>query len=314
MGSQQKDFPERFLNSVGKAVSRAVFLRDYSHFKIGGAADYFFKATVNKELVNAVRLAREYSIPFYIIGGGYNLLFDDEGFRGLIIKNEVKKIRRRDKREVEVSAGNSLDDLIRFATEKGLSGMEFMAGIPGTVGGAVFGNAGAFERSIGDLLLEATLLDKKGMQIVVDRNHFQFRYRHSVLKKKHDVLLSAVFGLEEGKKKEIKALVDRNLEIREEKHLPYDLACAGSYFKNPVLPDGRKVPAAYFLERVGAKKMKKGGAAVYPLHANFIINREKASAQDVLRLAQELKIRVKERFDVDLEEEVIFLPAEPLGF
>ena len=311
MGSQQKDFPERFLKSVGKAASRAVFLRDYSHFKIGGAADYFFKATANKELVNAVRLAREYSIPFYIIGGGYNLLFDDDGFRGLIIKNEVKRIRRRDKREVEVSAGTSLDDLIRFATEKNLSGMEFMAGIPGTVGGAVFGNAGAFERSIGDLLQEATLLDKKGMQIVVDRNHFQFRYRHSVLKKKHDVLLSAVFGLEEGKKKEIIALIDRNLEIRKEKHPPYDLACAGSYFKNPVLPDGRKVPAAYFLERVGAKKMKKGGAAVYPLHANFIINREKASAQDVLRLARELKNRVKERFDVDLEEEVIFLPAEP---
>jgi len=314
MGSQEKNFPERFLQSVGKALSLSVALRDHSHFKIGGAADYFFKATVNKELVTAVRLAREHSIPFYIIGGGYNLLFDDDGFRGLIIKNEVKSIRKRNKRDVEVSAGTPLDDLIRFTAEKGLSGMEFMAGIPGTVGGAVFGNAGAFEQSIGDVLKEATLLDKKGMQVVVDRNHFQFRYRHSILKKKHDVLLSAVFGLGEGKKEKIKALIDKNLEIRKEKHPPYDLACAGSYFKNPVLPDGRKVPAAYFLERVGAKKMKKGGAAVYPLHANFIINREKASAQDVLRLAQELKIRVKERFDVDLEEEVIFLPAEPLGF
>lgn len=314
MGNQEKDFPELFLQSIGKAISLAVALRDHSNFKIGGAADYFFRATVNKELVNAVRLAREHSIPFYIIGGGYNILFDDDGFRGLIIKNEVKSIRRRDKRDVEVSAGTPLDDLIRFTAEKGLSGMEFMAGIPGTIGGAVFGNAGAFEQSIGDVLKEATLLDKKGMQVVVDRNHFQFRYRHSILKKKHDVLLNAVFGLDEGKKEEIRALIDKNLEIRKEKHPPYSLASAGSYFKNPVLPDGRKVPAAYFLERVGAKKMKRGGAAVYPLHANFIINREKASAQDVLRLAQELKIRVKERFDVDLEEEVIFLPAEPLGF
>ena len=314
MGSQHKDFAERFLESVGKVVSQSVSLRDYSHFKIGGAADYFFRATVNTEIVSAVRLAREDSIPFYIIGGGYNLLFDDDGFRGLIIKNEIKRIRRINKREVEVSAGTPLDDLIRFTTEKSLSGMEFMAGIPGTVGGAVFGNAGAFERSIGDLLQEATLLDKEGMQVVVDRSHFQFRYRHSVLKKKHDVLLSAVFGLKEGKREEIKALIDRNLDIRKDKHPPYDLACAGSYFKNPLLPDGRKVPAAYFLERVGAKKMKKGDAAVYPLHANFIINREKASAQDVLRLAQELKTKVKERFDVDLEEEVIFLPAEPVGF
>ena len=310
MSSQKEDFPGRFLESVGKALSRSVSLRDHSHFRIGGAADYFFEAAVNEELVNAVRLAWEDSIPFYVIGGGYNLLFDDDGFRGLIIKNEVKGIRRRNRTEVEVSTGTSLDDLIRFSAEKGLSGMEFMAGIPGTVGGAVFGNAGAFEQSIGDLLKEATLLDKKGMQVVVDRSHFQFRYRHSVLKKKHDVLLSAVFGFSEGKKEEIKALIDSNLEKRKEKHPPYDLACAGSYFKNPVLPDGRKVPAAYFLERVGAKKMKKGGAAVYPRHANFIINREKATAQDVLRLAQELKNRVRERFDVELEEEVIFLPAE----
>jgi len=314
MGSHKEDFPSRFLESVGKALSRSVSLRDHSHFRIGGAADYFFEAAVNEELVNAVRLAWEDSIPFYVIGGGYNLLFDDDGFRGLIIKNEVKGIRRRNRTEVEVSSGTSMDDLIHFSVEKALSGMEFMAGIPGTVGGAVFGNAGAFEQSIGDLLQEATLLDKKGMQVIVDRSHFQFRYRHSVLKKKHDVLLSAVFGFSEGKKEEIKALIDSNLEIRKEKHPPYDLACAGSYFKNPVLPDGRKVPAAYFLERVGAKKMKIGGAAVYPHHANFIINREKASAQDVLRLAQELKNRVKERFDVDLEEEVIFLPAEPLGF
>jgi UDP-N-acetylmuramate dehydrogenase len=108
---------------------------------------------------------------------------------------------------------------------------------------------------------------------------------------------------------EIKTRIEENLEKRKSNHPPEDAACAGSYFKNPVLPDGRRVPAAHFLDEVGAKNMRIGGAGVYGGHANFIINKEKASAQDVLHLAQELKGRVKERFGVELEEEVIFLPA-----
>jgi UDP-N-acetylmuramate dehydrogenase len=130
-----------------------------------------------------------------------------------------------------------------------------------------------------------------------------------VLSKKYDVFLRAVFELHQGDKEEIKAHIEENLEKRRSNHPPEEVACAGSYFKNPVLPDGGRVSAAHFLDKVGAKDMRVGGAAVYRGHANFIINKEKASAQDVLRLAQELKGRVRERFGVELEEEVIFLPA-----
>jgi UDP-N-acetylmuramate dehydrogenase len=155
------------------------------------------------------------------------------------------------------------------------------------------------------------LLDAKGNQVQVGKDYFEFRYRHSLLKENQDVLLSAVFELREEEGKKIKSLIDGNLEKREEKHPPHDLSCAGSYFKNPVMPDGKRAPAAYFLEKVGAKTLKVGGASVYSGHSNFIINQENASAQDVVQLAQELKRRVKETFDVELEEEVIFLPAGP---
>lgn len=312
MGQTKGDFPEIFLSNVKKPLLTSVPLRDHSNFKIGGKADYFFEATSQQELKTSILSAREASVPYYVIGGGYNLLFDDNGFRGLIIKNNVKGIKKRKNLpEVEALTGNSLEELLRFSVMKGLSGLEFMAGIPGTIGGAIYGNAGAFKKSIGESVKEVLLLNRKGEQVQVGRDYFDFRYRHSNLKRKHDVLLTAVFELRDGEKGSIQALIEENLKKRKEKHPPYDLPCAGSYFKNPVLPDGRVVPAAYFLEKVGAKKMKVGGAAVYPGHSNFIFNRENASAQDVFRLAQKLKRRVKERFAVELEEEVIFLPAGP---
>jgi UDP-N-acetylmuramate dehydrogenase len=289
-----------------------VFLRDHSNFRIGGEADYFFEATSIKELVSSIHVAREHSFPYYIIGGGNNILFDDNGFRGLIIKNGAKGIKQGGKKtEIEVLSGTLLKDLLQFLVEKGLSNLEFLAGIPGTIGGAVFGNAGAFEQSTGNFLLEAVLLDEKGKQVKVKRDYFEFSYRQSVLRKKQDILLKAVFELKEGGKDRIKALMDEKLEERENKHPPQSIACAGSYFKNPVLPGEEKIPAATLLEKVGAKKMRVGGAAVYSGHSNFIINQKQASARDVIQLAEKLKYLVREKFGVDLEEEVIFLPADP---
>lgn len=310
MRQKKTDFPAHFLDNVGKPLKKSILLQDHSNFRIGGKADYFFEATSILDLVTSILLARRHSFPYYIIGGGYNLLFDDDGFRGLIIKNSVKGVKQRGKKEeIEAFSGTLLRDLLQFSIEEGLSGFEFLAGIPGTVGGAVFGNAGAFDQSIGAFLKDAEILDGKGERVKVKRDYFEFSYRQSVLSKKHDVLLRAVFELHHGKKEEIKAHIEQNLEKRKRNHPPEGVACAGSYFKNPVLPDGRKVPAAYLLDKVGAKKMMEGGAAVYPGHANFIINQGNASAQDVFRLARELKRRVREKFGVELEEEVIFLPA-----
>jgi UDP-N-acetylmuramate dehydrogenase len=306
---KKSDFSEKFVENMGKSLEQSVPLDEFANFKIGGKADYFFAASSLEEFVQTVKLAKEVSVPYYIIGGGYNLLFDDEGFRGLIIKNDVQGIKQIGKAKIEALSGTDLPELVAFSVDKGLQGFEFLAGIPGTVGGAIFSNAGAFDQSIGNFLTEAQVLNEKCEQLEVDRDHFSFAYRRSCLQSSHEFLLKVVLELEEGDRKKIKERIGGILAERKKKHPPWDVACAGSYFKNPVLPDGRRVPAAYLLDQVGAKKLVVGGAAVFENHANFIINYKSATAQNVLNLAQELKRRVKEKFGVVLEEEVIFLPA-----
>ena len=146
MVQDNKEIISQFLDMVGSPVQTQVPLRDFSHFRIGGPADYFFEASSVFHLTAAVHLARENNLPFYIIGGGYNLLFSDKGFRGLILKNSIQGISPSCVSELEIYTGTSLYQIIQFCTEQGLAGLEFLAGIPGTVGGAVYGNAGAFEQ------------------------------------------------------------------------------------------------------------------------------------------------------------------------
>ena len=298
-----------FRQEVKRPLRRSVSLRLCSNFKIGGRADFFFAARSPGELQSSIRFAYSRSLPFYVIGSGTNILFDDEGFRGLIIKSEVRGIDRLKEGRVEALSGTALSDLVEFTAAEGLRGLEFAAGIPGTVGGAIFGNAGAFGRSIGDVLEEGVLLDGQGREFQVDNKYFEFNYRHSSLKRRHSTLLKAVFRLKKGDKEKITAEIEKNLGKREARHPSSRTAYAGSYFKNPILGDGTKVAAGYLLERAGAKGLKVGDAAVFPGHANFIINLGRAKARDVLLLAQELKARVKKEFGVELEEEVIYLPA-----
>lgn len=170
----KEDFPAFFQDSVGRALEQNAFLRDYSRFRIGGMADFFFDAASSTELVAAVQTARECSFPYYVIGEGCNLLFDDRGFRGLIIRNGVRGFSLEKKAgEMEVLSGTPLGDVIQFCLEESLTGLEALAGIPGTIGGAVFSNAGAFGCSIGDSLKEAFLLDENGRERRVNRESGQ---------------------------------------------------------------------------------------------------------------------------------------------
>jgi len=298
-----------FQEEVGKPLKQNISLCAYSNFGIGGRADYFFEASSLHELKSSVVTARECGIPYYLIGGGYNLLFDDEGFRGLIIRNMAGGVKDCGKEVLEAYSGTSLNRILKFAQEKGLSGLEFLAGIPGTLGGAVFGNAGAFGQSIGNWIKEAVILEENSRETRVSREYFGFAYRQSQLKEKHDILLKLVFVLQKEDRKKIQDAIEEKLRLREEKHPPEGTSCAGSYFKNPVLPDGTRESAGRLLEQVDAKNIRVGQAAVFAGHANFIINQGGASARDVLRLAEELKKRVKDKFGIELEEEVIFVPA-----
>jgi UDP-N-acetylmuramate dehydrogenase len=313
MGKMKREavsIPRLFKEFLERPLQSRVSLRRHSSFRIGGPADHFFAVRSLKELKSCLRFVREHSLPYYVIGSGTNMLFDDAGFRGLIIKNEVRGINRvRGVGRVSVLSGTSLSDLVSFALEEGLEGIEFAAGIPGSVGGAVFGNAGAWGQSIGQQLQEAVILDRQGNDARVGKDFFEFGYRDSSLKRNHLPVVEAVFMLKKGDKGLIRERMDENLAKRRSPCPSPKMAYAGSFFKNPVLPDGTRVAAGRLLESVGAKELNRGGAAVYGGHANFILNCGGATAADVRALARTMKARVKRKYGIELEEEVIYLPA-----
>jgi UDP-N-acetylmuramate dehydrogenase len=303
-----RDFRKLFLESIGGPVFERMALDRFSSFRIGGPADLFFEARTERELKDAVAIAARAGFPFYVIGGGFNMLFDDEGYRGLMIRNRADEVAF-DEGRVTAGSGAPLASILEQALAAGLGGLEFLAGIPGTVGGAVFSNAGAFGASIGDVLEEAVLLGPEGVERTLGRDDLAFGYRRSLLQRDHDVVLRAALRTEPGDHGASEAMIRDYLEKRRAKHPPWGTACAGSFFKNPCSPDGQRIPAGRLLEQAGARGMKVGGAAVYEGHCNFLINTGNARARDVLALARKLKERVFETAGVRLEEEVVYLPA-----
>lgn len=295
---------------LGRTLQRRVSLGGHSSFQIGGKADYFFAARTAGELKSCLKYVFDRRLSFYVIGSGTNMLFADEGYRGLILKNEIRGLDQdKSTGRIDIRAGTSLGELVSFALEEGWTGLEFAAGIPGTVGGAVFGNAGAWGEAIGQRLVEAVLLDGEGRELRFEKGDFEFGYRHSSLKTRHLTILRVVLGLRRGDRGRIKVKMEESLARRKAPCPSPKMAYAGSFFKNPVLPDGRKIAAGSLLDKVGAKELRKGGAAVYAGHANFILNCGGATAADIRSLARTMKARVKKKFGITLEEEVIYLPA-----
>ncbi len=303
-------FAALFAASLGRPPLRNVVLAGCSSFRIGGPADFFFEAASEAELALAARTAAGAGIAWRVIGDGTNLLFDDDGYRGLILRNRSEGLAAgRDGRSLEAASGVGLGRLLKHALDHDLRGLEFAAGIPGTVGGAVAGNAGAFGRAMADVVETVRLLGADGRQAEVPAAGLGFAYRHSSLKIRPAVVLGAVFRLAPGDRSAGEAEARDHIEARKKKHPPWGTACAGSYFKNPCLPDGTRAAAGALLERAGARGMRVGDAAVYEGHCNFIVNLGRARARDVLDLGAALKDKVQAMFGVVLEEEVISLRA-----
>lgn len=273
-------------------------------YRTGGRAKYYIAATNADEIARGTQVARRLGIPFYVIGGGSNLLISDAGFDGLIIKVDVTGLRLADPTTIECGAGEELSALVDFATQNGLTGLEFAAGIWGSVGGAIYGNAGAFGGEIGPILRSAIIVSTEGVVKEVNPDYCRFAYRDSYLKETHEVVVTAKFELAKGEKSAVESRVREILASREQKH-PSELT-AGCFFKN--IPDPKepygKLPAGRLLEQIGAKELSVGGARVYEKHANIIINTGRATSQDIRKLADIMKQRVKDRFGIELQEEV----------
>lgn len=291
----------------GDALSTGESLAKYTTFGIGGPADFFIRARNPETFVRAYNAARELHIPCFVLGGGSNILISDQGFRGLVIKSDLTEITR-DGTLVTAGAGVHFDDLVDWAADHDLAGLAFAAGIAGSVGGAVYGNAGCYGKEIGDLVTELAIMTPEGELKVVDNAYCGFSYRNSRLKVTGDVVLTVTLKLEPGDGDALRAEATEHRNHRAERHPTTD-GSAGCFFKNiedASAPHG-KLAAGALLEEVGAKAETEGGAAVHSGHANIIVNTGTATATDVLTLAKRLRRKVKEQFGHELSREIIFL-------
>jgi UDP-N-acetylmuramate dehydrogenase len=306
--------------AAGLSILESVPLTRYTRFEVGGPARILADAGNEAALAEVLGAIEESGEQYAIIGGGTNLVAGDQGFPGVVVRYTNAALEFAGD-TVIVAAGAVLQDLVNASIARGLKGLETMTGIPGWVGGAVYGNAGAYGHSIQERVVSVRYLER-GCVREISNADCEFGYRESRFKRRKDwVILSATLSLEAADARELHAAADGILKIRNEKYPP-TMRCAGSIFKNLLwrdLPEGvraqvpaavvreGKVPSAYFLEQAGAKGLRRGSVRVADYHANLIYNEGGGTAHEVSELIAELKHRVHDRFGLDLEEEVQFL-------
>ena len=280
-------------------IRKDVPLAEYTSFKIGGLAKYFIEARTKQDTIASIKAAEECNLPFFVLSGGSNLLIADKGYQGLVIKVANQELNIND--VIHCGAGLNISRLVNFAAKNGLTGMEWAVGIPGTIGGAIYGNAGAFKCSMADVLEEVEIFNGQEIK-TFQKEDCLFSYRSSIFKKDPKlIILTADFKLTSGDKKEIVEKMKEHSDIRI-KAQPYDLPSAGSVFKNPT-----DFSAGYLIEQCGFKGKKLGGVKVSEKHANFIVNSDSGTAEDVLELISLIRRKVKEKFGITLEQEIQYL-------
>lgn len=277
-------------------------LSQLSTFGIGGPARFFIEVQKLEELQSLFQYCHSQQLPFFIIGKGSNCLFDDKGFDGVVILNKIA-FCQYDWPIVHVGAGYSFSLLGTQTARKGWSGLEFASGIPGSVGGAVYMNAGASGTETCEALFEVTFLNEKGEVEILSRDKIEFSYRFSSFQKRKGAIISAKFllqPLEEARKKQLGIIEYRT------RTQPYNDKSAGCVFRNP-----ESQSAGALIQQSGLKGMRIGGAEVSTMHANFIVNKGRATSKDILELAELVKRTVKEKTGVELDMELRCIPYRP---
>ena len=311
---------------IEKKIKKNEPLSKYTHFRIGGPTDYLLIAKDSDEIIAGYEWARARNLPVTILGGGSNVLVLDKGIRGLVIKTENKGYRIEGT-IVTAESGTVLMNLVNILTEKGLSGLEFGCGIYGTVGGAIRGNAGSFGREIKDVLIKAEIYQPEKGRVLLSNKEMQFTYRHSIVSDHPGwVILSGVFQLQKSEPKKVKARVKDMLD-KKLKSQPMDKPSSGCIFKNPILdkakfrelanhfgdelPDDfwqkNSLAAGFLIEACGLKGKSIGDAMVSEKHATFIVNNGHATAEQILMLISYIKQQVRDKYGVQLQEEIEIL-------
>lgn len=281
-----------------RQVKTSEQMSGHTTFRIGGPADFFTEPKTADEVKKIVDLCREEGMPFYVVGNGSNLLVSDKGYRGVIIAlGQMNKIET-EREEICAQAGAMMSRIAAEALEKELTGFEFASGIPGTIGGAVVMNAGAYGGEMKDVITEVTVLDDENEVRILRGEELEFGYRTSAAMKYHYIVLEVRLQLKHGKKEDIKAHMDDLTERRTSKQ-PLEYPSAGSTFKRP-----EGYFAGKLIQDTGLGGFTVGGAQISEKHNGFVINKDHATAEDVNRLMKEVSDRVYEKFGVRLEPEV----------
>lgn len=290
--------------------------------RIGGSVKYFAKAESVGEIIQLIETALGKGLPYLVVGSGSNLLVSDEGFIGMVIQNAIRGIKKSGD-AIECSSGVALQELVDFANQNGVAGFEKLAGIPGTAGGAVYGNAGAYGQTISDNIIHVEILRDKDIKIL-SREECGFGYRDSGFKRTHDIILKVGFLASKGDAFRLRETSAETIKTREQKYYP-SILCPGSFFKNletdrlsqevlSKIPRDKimfgKIPAGWLLEEVGAKGAKRGGVEIAAWHANLFMNTGGGTAEDFISLAKEYKDKVKQKFGITLEPEVQLIGFE----
>lgn len=300
-------------------IEKNIELKKYTTFKIGGPAQYFVIVNNKQELQEALLYGKENNLKVFILGGGTNLLISDQGIKGLVIKINLNKLEYKNN-TVLVGAGLSLAHLLAESLDNNLRGLEFATGIPGTVGGAIRGNAGTYGLAMSDVIKKVIYLDEDYNIKEFSKEECNFKYRHSIFKEKPYYILETELELEEGNIDEVKKLIKERLEYRNNTQ-PKGFS-AGCIFKNINFKDVdieelrkrgveidkfskfEKIPAGYLIEEMGLKGKTIGGAKISDKHANYILNNNNASSEDIIILISYIKQQIRDKYGIQLEEEI----------
>src|SRR5437763_586188 len=286
-------------------------LAPYTTFKVGGEADWLVLARRAADVTHALTVARERGIPVVVLGGGSNVLVADSGLRGLVIRLHGGVAGLAGEGIVRADAGLTINGLVRWTINRGLAGLEAWAGTPGTVGGAIHGNAHFHGRLMSELVDQVEIVDAAGRVTCIPADQMEFGYDRSRLQRTAEVLLSADFRVSRGDAARLRATARESLSFRKRTQ-PLEAASAGCIFQNPDpavdrVPDGIPPSAGGLVDRAGLKGAREGHARVSTTHGNFIVNEGTASAEDIRRLIERCREQVRTRFGVELRDEIVYL-------
>jgi UDP-N-acetylmuramate dehydrogenase len=314
-----------------KGIKQNISLKNYTTFKIGGKVKYFAEVKNLQELKKIIQWTKDNHLSFFILGNGSNVLFSDKGYQGIIIKIKNSTLKKINQTVILVDAGLSLGEFLNKCVQNQWRGFEWMAGIPGTIGGAIYGNAGAFGKEMKNFVKKIITLNPQSFKI----KHYllsqcKFGYRESIFKKNQEIILAVELRVKKGNQAEIQKIIQENWQYKLQ-HQMFKYPSAGSIFKNIILREtpyqkaynakkqlvkiqdeevqvkGGKISAGWFIEKCGLKGKIRGGAKISDFHANVIINFKQAKAKDILFLINLIKKSVWKKFQISLEEEIVII-------